>query len=353
MAYCANCGSMLKENSRYCSMCGVSTISQTGLTVGQQVDKVVNYLEKSTPQVKKQLSNKYNRHISPVLFALALFSLFLPFVTLSCEGVEIVTLTGFDLATGVDFGYGQRSDGNMWAIIFIIVMIGGLGICFWQNEKSPRYILGSASVSFLFLMITLADMGSEVSGQGNMGFGFSYQFRYGFNFIILFILAIIGYNAYFLYKKPPESLTESDPKIITSPPTNIQEQPREELKDIGQDQEKIQKDEINSFFNENMSTEEVEEYIKHVTIPWFGGNYTGQVKDGKPDGQGKIIIPEKAEYAGEWKDGKPDGFGNMKYAGGATYVGEFASGTRHGQGTYTYSDGRELKGEWENGKYKK
>jgi len=107
------------------------------------------------------------------------------------------------------------------------------------------------------------------------------------------------------------------------------------------------------YSDEDMLSEDLFETVNYTTIPWFGGNYTGQVRDGKPDGQGKIIIPEKAEYAGEWKDGKPDGFGNMKYAGGATYVGEFASGTRHGQGTYTYSDGRELKGEWENGKYKK
>ena len=34
-----------------------------------------------------------------------------------------------------------------------------------------------------------------------------------------------------------------------------------------------------------------------------GGNYFGESKNGKPNGQGTMTLPDGTKYIGEWKDG--------------------------------------------------
>ena len=57
-------------------------------------------------------------------------------------------------------------------------------------------------------------------------------------------------------------------------------------------------------------------------------------------------------YTGEVKDGKPNGMGVAKYASGNVlrYVGSFVNGMYTGKGTMFFDDGAFLTGEWKNGK---
>ena len=57
------------------------------------------------------------------------------------------------------------------------------------------------------------------------------------------------------------------------------------------------------------------------------GKYIGEIKNGKPNGQGTYTFPDGKKYEGKFKDGK-----------------------EHGKGTYTYPDGVKYEGEWKNGK---
>ena len=57
----------------------------------------------------------------------------------------------------------------------------------------------------------------------------------------------------------------------------------------------------------------------------------------------------KGQYAGEYKDGKRDGQGTYIFSNGDKYVGEFQDGQRHGQGTYTFSNGDKYVGEFKDG----
>ena len=56
------------------------------------------------------------------------------------------------------------------------------------------------------------------------------------------------------------------------------------------------------------------------------------------------------KYVGEIKNGRPNGQGTVTRNDGKTYVGEFRKGRLNGQGTVTWSDGRKNVGEWKNGK---
>ena len=55
------------------------------------------------------------------------------------------------------------------------------------------------------------------------------------------------------------------------------------------------------------------------------------------------------KYVGEIKNGKPNGQGKWTFIDGKNYVGEFRNGNFHGQGTFTRSDGEKFIGEFKNG----
>ena len=63
-------------------------------------------------------------------------------------------------------------------------------------------------------------------------------------------------------------------------------------------------------------------------IDWYeNGNekndrkYVGDVKNGKPNGQGTETSPEGGKYEGEWKNGKKEGQGKLIQVDGSKYVG--------------------------------
>ena len=55
-----------------------------------------------------------------------------------------------------------------------------------------------------------------------------------------------------------------------------------------------------------------------------GGNYVGESKNGEPNGQGTMTLPDgTTKYIGEWKNGKPNGQGTEITTDGSKFVGEF------------------------------
>ena len=78
--------------------------------------------------------------------------------------------------------------------------------------------------------------------------------------------------------------------------------------------------------------------------------YQGEVENGKPNGLGLMIYPNRRKYGGEWKNGEMHGQGTFTWADGTQYVGEHKDGKRNGQGTMTYSDGSKGIGEFREGR---
>jgi len=64
--------------------------------------------------------------------------------------------------------------------------------------------------------------------------------------------------------------------------------------------------------------------------------YTGELKEGKPDGKG---VSKGADnyYKGEWKSGKYHGYGEFSQPrSGFEYFGEWSNGLKEGKGTLKY-----------------
>jgi hypothetical protein len=55
------------------------------------------------------------------------------------------------------------------------------------------------------------------------------------------------------------------------------------------------------------------------------------------------------KYTGQFKNGKPDGKGKMTFYNGRYYEGEFLNGKFHGQGTMHLDENLQIKGKWRDG----
>lgn len=102
-----------------------------------------------------------------------------------------------------------------------------------------------------------------------------------------------------------------------------------------------------------------------------GSIYEGELRDGRPHGQGRFLdtdgtikdgefqngkfrqgtqtYADGSVYTGRMKDGEPDGQGTMFYADGSRYVGGWENGVTNGQGRFEDADGTIMDGEFQNG----
>lgn len=111
-----------------------------------------------------------------------------------------------------------------------------------------------------------------------------------------------------------------------------------------------------------------------LTIKWDNGeSYSGQMKDGKRQGQGTFIWQNGQSYTGAWQNDLPEGRGSLRFANGDLYEGDIkagvpegfgikhftASGDRYegqfkaggidGFGTYADKSGNRYTGQWQAG----
>lgn len=80
-----------------------------------------------------------------------------------------------------------------------------------------------------------------------------------------------------------------------------------------------------------------------------GRLYRGQVRRGRPHGQGVMRCPNGDSYCGFWVKGLRHGQGSyIQVREKAVYHGEWRCGRRHGPGELVMADGRKFGGTWDN-----
>ena len=82
-----------------------------------------------------------------------------------------------------------------------------------------------------------------------------------------------------------------------------------------------------------------------------GGNYVGESKNGKPNGQGTMTLTDGTKFIGEWKNGEPNGQGTRTTTDGSKFVGKFRD-DRFLKGTFYDKEGN-IKSKMLNGMIKK
>ena len=116
--------------------------------------------------------------------------------------------------------------------------------------------------------------------------------------------------------------------------------------------------------------------IENIKDGWnVSVNYTGEIKDGKPNGmgvatyksgnairyvgsfvngmyngKGTMFFKEGVFLTGEWKNGKLNGKGSFFSESGVLYIGEFVNGVKEGKGILFYKDNGMVMGGFSNDK---
>jgi len=82
-----------------------------------------------------------------------------------------------------------------------------------------------------------------------------------------------------------------------------------------------------------------------------GGRYYGSLRDGKPNGRGRVEWDNGALYEGTFENGVYQGRGRFVGADGTRYEGEFANGVFEGRGRYESRNGEIYEGDFEKGEF--
>jgi len=94
--------------------------------------------------------------------------------------------------------------------------------------------------------------------------------------------------------------------------------------------------------------------VKNYEVKLYGDSayqYSGEIKDNLPNGQGKANYIDKRNYEGTFCEGLRHGKGKMVFPDQATtYNGDYVHGIAEGQGKMHYSNGNYYIGKWKNNK---
>jgi len=91
---------------------------------------------------------------------------------------------------------------------------------------------------------------------------------------------------------------------------------------------------------------EDEEGAAPKIVPSYSGNY----KNGRKNGIGKMKYPNGDSYHGVWENDKKKGEGTYMYANGDVFSGTWVSDVKEGEGTYEFGvDKSQLVGLWDKG----
>lgn len=144
------------------------------------------------------------RKLSPAAFVLAFVCFFLPFVTFSCQGQTVATLSGFQLATGTKIQQPQvfgspkehKVEAEPLATLALLTVIAGVVLGFLRERK---WSVGSAALAVLGVIL-LAALKSKLDGDALRKGGEIIQVSYetGYYLCLTFLLAAAGTSIYSL-----------------------------------------------------------------------------------------------------------------------------------------------------------
>lgn len=154
-----------------------------------------------------------NRKLSISTFGFALFCFLLPFVTVSCGGVEL-TFSGLELVTGTSIetpsAFGQveteEVSGEPLAVFALICVLLGLALAIF-SKGHPRVFLILGLGGVVFLVLLAFKLGADLDARGEPILSLS--FRFGFYLCLLSLLTIAAVSGYGVRRLRPEKPAEA------------------------------------------------------------------------------------------------------------------------------------------------
>lgn len=182
---CGACGAINSPNNTFCRGCGA------------KLDKA-NIQTVAGPEG----GLKVRRFVSPALFGLILLVFLLPFLSVSCQGEKIATLSGYTVAFGTTIEE-QRVAANALAIIALVAAVAGVALALVRFTGREIAAAAAGGLGFILLVVLKAKANSAVAEAGGAAKG-----EAGFFLSLLLFLGAIADNVQQLLaaKWPPYGL---------------------------------------------------------------------------------------------------------------------------------------------------
>ncbi len=155
--------------------------------------------------------NESSKFVSPSLFLLAALCFFLPFVSFTCQGQKIATITGMELITGtkiekfemqkLDTGQtnpdlDKERDVNSEPLAVAAFIFALLGIVVSIIPRYSRMLsLIAGAIGALMLLFLRSSIGGEVTGDFEFKI-IDVSYEWGYYLSLLFLIAAFAINLY-------------------------------------------------------------------------------------------------------------------------------------------------------------
>jgi len=159
--------------------------------------------------------------VSSLVFAASVLCFFFPFVSVSCNGLKLLTLTGAQLVTGTSVNqpemFGQSKtrevNSNPWAILAAVCAIGGVALSF-AGLRTAIVAAVSGGVGAVSLLVMKTGLDNDVLRNGNGLLQIDYEA--GFFLALILLFAGAGLNVYFFLQRGKTS--PAPPPTTSHPP---------------------------------------------------------------------------------------------------------------------------------------
>ncbi len=169
--------------------------------------------------------NESNKFVSPSLFLLAALCFFLPFVSFTCQGQRIATITGMELITGtkiekfemekLDTGQtnpdlDKERDVNSEPLAVAAFIFALVGIVVSLIPRYSRMLsLIAGALGALMLLFLRSSIGGEVTGDFDFKI-IEVSYRWGYYFSLLLFIAAFALNLYQVISENRAAVTSID-----------------------------------------------------------------------------------------------------------------------------------------------
>ncbi|MGA7242161.1 MAG: hypothetical protein WBX19_03210 [Terracidiphilus sp.] len=153
------------------------------------------------------------------MFTGTLLCFFLPFVTVSCNGMKVYSFTGQQLATGTTMSqpemFGppktQKVDPNAFAAVAFLCSAAGVILCL-LGRKMIRSVAVTASVGSASLLAMKIQLDHQIQKQG-MGVAEN-KYQFGFFIALLLMMVSAGWSLYQIVReRKGETVEEGTPRL--------------------------------------------------------------------------------------------------------------------------------------------
>ncbi|HEX8143780.1 MAG TPA: hypothetical protein VF553_14370 [Pyrinomonadaceae bacterium] len=136
-------------------------------------------------------------------FALILLCFFLPFVQVSCREQKLMSITGFQLAFGMELEEPQmfgptrtrKVPGEALVLLTLLATLAGLGCSFLKGKLGFLLPAICGACGLLFMLIVKVRLDNDVLRQG--GGLLTLEYLFGFIVTCLLLLVSAGVNGFF------------------------------------------------------------------------------------------------------------------------------------------------------------